>query len=79
MKGLPFVINFDPQFGTWNFSGARLENSKEWQVVLTLYKIKARESKAAVRNELLQLKRGLGRGTTTTYSVMPNMQKDQYK
>lgn len=39
-------------------SGARLENSKEWQVVLTLHKIKTRESKATVRNELLQLKRG---------------------
>lgn len=57
-KGLPFVVSFDPRFGTWTFSGARLENSKEWQVVLTLHKIKTRESKATVRNELLQLKRG---------------------
>lgn len=57
-KGLPFVISFDPRFDTWNFSGVRFENSKEWQVVLTLYKIKTRESKATVRNELLQLKRG---------------------
>ena len=55
--------------------GLKTAKSGRWFLLF----IKAKESKATVRNELLQLKRGLGRGTTTTDSVMPNMQKDQYK